>query len=143
MTEHDFDTFDIRFFTAKEVRATGAHLVDVRAELITTLEQFRRKIGCAVMLIHGGMTTGKHRSPYHKKGKAADFVLAEPRDAEVVIACAYRAGATGIGIYHNDKTYSYHIDVGDTYRSWSGYKHVKQDEWAYAPLINDPARLLV
>jgi len=143
MKKSDFKKF-APYFTAKEVTATGAKLKDVNIRLLIALFRLRKLLGRRIKLIKNGMTTGKHKSKEHPDGEAADIAF-YIKDGEINVdplhACCMMAGFKGIGIYHNTRVYSVHLDIGKRFRRWTAVKiksGKKKGQWEYLPFINDP-----
>lgn len=116
----------IRYFTAKEVRRTGADLRDVKRRLLVTLDKFRHEVGRPVSLLPNGMTTGHHQSWTHVAGIAADIAFHDGESpvspvhyTMVAIACGFR----GVGWYWNGTALSAHLDLGTGYRQWARWRH--------------------
>lgn len=99
------DFRQIKYFTAKEVRATGARLKDVNYNTIWTLNQFRKLIGMPVKIT--SLTTGKHASQsFHYTGRAVDFKVCPGRGKRrpshnTVVQKMLEAGFLGVGVYKN------------------------------------------
>jgi hypothetical protein len=134
MTKSNFSM--IKHFTEKEIKATGAEIADVDFFTIKKIDWVRMRCGLPITLPKNGITSGKHRSFYHKAGKAVDFYLIQEIHFRQVIKFMLEAGFTGIGLYWNGKIYSYHGDTGNDYRFWKAIKVKK--EWVYSELIADP-----
>jgi len=139
MERSDFGALNIRHFTPEEVEGTGAKLSDVNFELIVRLEKFRDLIGRVVVLLPNGLTTGEHKSEWHRKGMAVDIAFREEDgavDIQEIFICALQAGYTGIGIYFNETAYSFHFDLRPAYSFWRGMKKHRADNWDYSKLIS-------
>jgi len=136
----------VRFFSAEEIEATGAKLHRVQRRLIYALDDFRRALGCPVILLHNGMTTGDHASYTHGIGLAADIAFREadhPKNMRVLPMMAVSVGFRGIGMYWNGVGYSMHLDLGMTFRQWVRWHHHRETQWHEAALIVDPVDLEV
>lgn len=145
MVVSDFEWYDITNFSPEEVIRTGGDLFTVKLSLMQALQKFRsdHRIDRPVLLIPGGMTSGNHRAPEHTRGEAADitFRLDQTPNHTDVINAAHQAGFRGVGMYHNCMAYSFHLDVGPTYRSWSAFKRHGDTGWTYISMFADPAEL--
>lgn len=145
MVVSDFEWYGITKFSPTEVVNTGADLATVKLSLMLALQKFRtdHRINRPVLLLQGGMTSGKHRALEHPRGEAADitFRLGETPEHTDLINAAHEAGFKGVGLYHNCVAYSLHLDVGPTYRSWAAFKRHGETEWTYISLYTDPAEL--
>ena len=85
------------------------------------------------------MTTGNHKSPGHKAGKAYDVRVPKSTSYDV-FKMAIKAGFKKIGVYWNGKTYSYHLEDSDDVAFWTGKKPAPGvGEWAFGQLISNPA----
>lgn len=137
MTVEDFESYGIRYFTANEVKATGASLKDVQPRLIQHLDRFRGFIGQPVHLIENGLTTGKHTSGTHRDGIAAD-IYTSPLDPQIAFKCALKADFRGIGLYYiyEHGWESMHLDLRSEYGFWRGGKKKTNRKWDYFPLID-------
>ena len=146
MKESDFIKHDIHNFTPAEVRKTGASLAHVQVETMVSLQRFREYIRRRVRLIHNGITTGGHLSPWHTLGKAIDSYL-DPRDGEVktheVFKGAIHSGFKGVGMYWNQKVFSFHFDLRPNYAFWAGVKDEENgiEDWKWFPLITDLTKI--
>ena len=130
------------YFTAKEVIKTGAKIKDVKLRLMIALFRLRKLLGRRIKLIKNGMTTGKHKSPEHPGGLAADitfYIKDGPIAIGFLYGCCLAARFKGIGIYHNRRVYSLHLDIGKRFRRWTAVKN-KKGKWKYLPFINDPKK---
>ena len=143
MLESDFTRCGITVFTPQEVRDTGADISAVKTGLMVSLQVFRMdsRINRPVGILPGGMTSGTHRAPEHPRGEAADiaFHLGQTPPISCVVGAALAAGFRGIGVYHNQFAYSFHLDIGQTYRFWSAWKLHGETAWRYESLFVDPA----
>jgi uncharacterized protein YcbK (DUF882 family) len=139
----DFEWYGITKFTSEEVSNTGADVGIVKLALMQALQKFRmdERINRVVVLLPGGMTSGAHQAPEHARGEAADisFRITQTPPITDVVNAAHQAGFRGIGVYHNGSAYSFHLDVGETYRSWSAFKRHGDTRWTYGPMFVDPA----
>ena len=131
MRETDFKK--IKNFTKKEVERTGSSIDKVSFELIKKLDDFRDIAGSKIYLLQNGITTGLHKSIYHKNGQAVDFYMDKNLNEQVILEYALMCGFSGIGIYWNGKKYSYHFDLRKYFKFWAGLKDGKK--WHYIPLI--------
>jgi len=148
MLEKEFTGNEIVDFTYSEIIKTGAELKDVKFELILRFQRFRNLIRRRVCFSIDGLTSGDHQSgqwAYHKKGLAGDIFLREEdgviRTLEVFKA-ALEAGFTGIGVYWDGRTYSFHFDLRSNFAFWMGVKKSGSKEWIYKPLLNDPMKII-
>jgi len=143
MIDLDFEWYNITKFTAKEVIDTGADLAAVKLEGMLALQRFRldERIARPVILLPGGITSGNHRAPEHPRGEAYDicFRIEQTPDITDVVNVAHQAGFRGIGVYHNCAAYSFHFDIGKTFRSWAAFKRHGDTEWTYISQFVDPA----
>jgi len=131
----------IKHFTAKEVKATGADITDVKFELMMALEKLRIILGRPMILLKNGLTTGSHKSPTHPQGQACDFYFTNSHGAvfvNAVFKSIIKAGFKGVGIYWNGNLYSFHVDRREEYSFWSATKPEPGNPWKYGPLIVDP-----
>ena len=137
MTDHDLFQCGIHNFTAAEIEATGASLGDIQVRLMVTLQKLRTLVNRPVHLLYNGMTTGNHKSPFHKKGMASDFWV-ERSGYQRTMKAMFEAGFTGIGSYWNGTAYSYHGDIGEPMRFWRC--RIWSDRRVYSELFADPKR---
>ena len=128
-----FDFRNIKYFTVEEIERTGAKIADVQYETIKKLDEFRKLIKCPVHLLVNGITTGNHESEEHPNGKATDFRLGNLRTTDEVVKTALQAGFSGMGVYWNSVTNSYHLDTGK-FRFWYGDKN-SSGGWDYSSLF--------
>lgn len=145
MLESDFSIYGIKYVTPREVRATGADLADVQTETIIKLNCFRTRLGRAVVLLHGGMTTGKHARPNHKKGYAVDITFREP-DGPInvveIFKTALETGFKAFGVYWNGSAYSFHLEIAKSFAFWYKAKRHRATDWEKTGnLIIDPATI--
>lgn len=143
MRKEDFENYGIVHFTPEEVEGTGASLDDVDVELLVRYDKFRKLLKRRVVFAPNGLTTGRHSSSLHPRGKAGDCHFVEmdgPIDARTILEAGLGAGFHGIGIYWNGFAYSTHLDLRKEYGFWSGWKKHRQENWEYLPLItiHDP-----
>ena len=131
----------LQWFTQSGVEETGAKIKDVKLELMFRLDSFRRDIDVPVYLLRNGLTTGKHASPEHPDGKAADICTGIVKPVWTVYKSALKNGFRGFGAYWNGKAYSYHLDIGTEYRQWTGIPDEKGN-WKFGSLIVDPKNLI-
>jgi len=127
----------IKRFTPEEIECTGANVEDVDFASLKMLDRLAILLGTPVYLIAGGITTGNHKSEYHKKGRAFDFHLGEitHETAVRVSLWAVYVGFRGVGIYINAKgAYSFHVDSRTTLSTWMGIKTTPRDSWQYESL---------
>ena len=140
-TIEDFQTYSVSHITPDQVEATGSMLSEVSVPLLVTLDWFIDRAGVPVVLLKNGMTSGKHDSPYHAAGKAADVAFdSTPLNVPVrhLVMLASRCGFQGVGLYWNGVAYSMHLDIGDSFRQWARRKR-PDGTWQQAALIVDPA----
>ncbi len=141
MISSDFSKYNIKNFTPEEIESTGAKLEDVQLETIFKLQYFRNKIKRTIVLLNNGLTSGNHSSKKHPEGLAVDFTFREG-DGTIsvteVFKYALEAKFKGIGIYHNQATYSFHFDLRECYGFWSARKEHRATSWEYDSLIVDP-----
>jgi hypothetical protein len=139
----DFSEQNISCCTPAEVEATGASLSAVNLETILCLDEFCRIAAVEIELLHNGLTSGGHESPEHPLGMAVDFaVRAKPGQRVNVlhhVPMLYWVGYRGVGVYWNGVAYSYHADIGDSFRQWSWERKPDQKGWTKRALILDPA----
>ena len=128
----------IKHFRPEEITATGARLSGVQLELLLKYDEFRDGIGLPVFFVPNGLTTGDHKSPYHKAGLAGDCIIKGAINHQTVFRTALNCGFKGIGFYWNGKLFSFHLDIGDDYRFWKGIKTGTQKTWAYSELVRPP-----
>lgn len=140
----DFNIYNIRDFTPKEIEETGASLKDVQVTTILKLQTVRDEVKRSIHLLFNGLTTGDHDSIEHPKGLAVDWAF-DLRDGPInfdlvkkVVYSSLYAGFKGIGVYWNQTTYSFHTDCRRDYGMWSAIK--KDGEWKYSDLLIDPKR---
>jgi len=131
----------LNYFTQSEVESTGANIKDVKFELMFRLDAFRRDLGAPVYLLNNGLTTGKHSSPEHPNGEAADVCTGAIMPVWTVYKCALKNQFRGFGVYWNGIAYSYHLDIGTEYRQWTGIPDGKGN-WKFGTLIVDPKNLI-
>ena len=146
MIESDFDKYDIINFTPKEVEETGAKLIDVKKETIISIQKFRTYIRRRVGLLKNGLTTGIHKAPWHPLGLASDsFLYLEDgrQDIHIIFKGALHSGFRGIGLYWNQKQYSFHFDHRPSYAQWLGIKDESRsiDTWQFFSLLRDPTKI--
>ncbi len=129
----------IKHFKPEEVEKTGCTLDSVNFKLLETYDNFRDMLGLPVSFVKNGFTTGDHKSPYHKAGKAGDCAISGKYNFQTVFKCALKAGFKGIGFYKNENnnSYSFHFDIGNDYALWKGRKKVGSQVWEYSDLINE------
>ncbi len=139
----DFDDENISCCTAEQIEATGAELSDVNCETILSLDQFARIAEVHVDLLCNGLTSGVHDSREHAEGLAVDFVVRLSQgtrpDVRHYVPILYNVGFRGVGVYWNGTAYSFHADIGDTFRQWAWEKRPGQTGWMKRALIVDPA----
>src|SRR5690554_947815 len=138
MTPENFLT--LRYFTHSEVIGSGANIKDVKFETMYRLDNFRHDLGVPVYLLNNGLTTGKHSSPEHPNGEAADVCTGASMPVWTVYKCALKNQFRGFGVYWNGIAYSYHLDIGAEYRQWTGVPDGKGN-WRFGSLIVDPNNL--
>lgn len=124
----------IKYFTAREVRATGAKLKYVDKRVIICLDRVRKHFGIRIKINH--LSTGKHApGSYHyvteeRDCLAVDFKFRPGRGkkmppknkvVQVMIDCGFR----GIGVYG----WGFHGDVRDKCALWKRVRGI------YLPLI--------
>lgn len=131
----------LRYFTQSEVEGTSADIKDVKLELMYRLDSFRHDLGVPVYLLNNGLTTGKHSSPEHQKGEAADVCTGAIMPVWTVYKCALKNQFRGFGVYWNGIAYSYHLDIGSEHRQWTGVPDGKGN-WKFGTLIVDPKNLI-
>jgi len=134
----------VRFFSAEEIEATGAKLRRVQRRLVYALDDFRAILGCPVILLHNGMTTGEHASYTHGIGLAVDIAFREanhPKNMRALPMMAAAVGFRGIGVYWGGTGYSMHLDLGMVFRQWARWRHHREKEWHEGALIVDPKDL--
>jgi len=146
MLKSDFKKYNIYNFTSSEAEATGASLKDIQKETIISIQKFREYIRRRVLLLHNGITTGKHKAQEHPDGWAIDSYLVPgdgPINIHLIFKGALTAGFRGIGVYWNQTLYSFHFDLRPVYAFWTGVKDEKNDvvSWQWYPLLNDPAKI--
>lgn len=146
MIESDFDKYEIFNFTPEEVRETGSRLRDVRKETIISIQKFRTYIRRRVGLLHNGITTGLHKAPWHPLGLAIDgFLYPEDgrQDIHIIFKGSLQSGFKGVGLYWNQKQYSFHFDHRPNYAQWLGIKDESRNinTWQFFSLLRDPARI--
>ena len=129
-----FDFRNIKHFTVEEVERTGAKIADVQYETIKKLDEFRELIKCPVVLLSNGLTSGEHKSVQHPAGEAVDFTLGNTRPISEVVKLALQAGFSGIGVYWNTVSNSYHFDTRLDFSFWYGEKN-KTGGWDYSSLF--------
>lgn len=141
MKVKDFQDFGITNITAQQVRDTNAPLDSVCVFLIRKLDtsiSSIAKIGCTLVLLPNGLTTGSHRVTWHMRGLAADVAIDGPRVSIVkIIKQLLHDGWTGIGVYHNGQSYRLHLDLRPQLALWGGIKNGSSD-MLYYNLIRDP-----
>ena len=128
----------IKYFTQKEVEATGANIEDVDFDALNALDDLRDYLNCPIYLIHNGMTTGKHKSDGHVKGLAIDCYISYDIHYYKVFQAALKFGFNKIGIYWNGSIYSYHLEIAWVPAFWMGTKKIGEKNWTYGNLIKDP-----
>lgn len=133
MNIKDFVNFKINNFLPDEITATGAHLKDVVVNLMVAYQKYRLLMDRPIVLLQGGLTTGKHYSPMHPAGLAGDSTFQDdhPVSFKRVYRAAMDAGFTGIGIYHNGAAYSVHLDLRPNHVHWVGWKRHRETKWHY------------
>lgn len=136
MTRAEFKP--LRYFTASEVERTGASIADVQRETMYAIDDFRHEMGIPVRLLFNGITSGNHKSAGHPNGLAVDCTISGTVDVGEVFKNALIAGFKAIGIYWNGAAYSFHLELADRYRFWSGRKAEGEAKWTYGRLIVDP-----
>ncbi len=139
----DFKKYGVTKFTPEEVTATGARLSDVAAIQMVALQSFRVIVDRRVVLLPGGMTSGKHASEEHPMGLAADVAFYE-QDGPISFKKIYRAALdsrfTGIGIYHNGAAYSMHLGLRPRHVHWVAWKKHRDKDWNFEyDFMVDPA----
>jgi hypothetical protein len=128
----------LKFFTQREVEATGANIKDVQLGLMLGIDLFRGKIDALIHLLKNGMTTGDHKAEEHPKGEAIDFYFDIAMDIRKFIVTAILCGFRGIGIYINDKgQISFHLDLRPDLTIWKAKKN-KKGIWKYETISFDP-----
>lgn len=146
MLESDFDDSNIDNFTPKEIVTSGAELKDVKLETMIRIQKYRILIRRPVYIPENGITSGKHKAPWHPMGLAIDTWL-HPKHGPIksldVFKCALEAGFKAIGIYWNGKLWSFHFDLRPNYAFWCGVKKYGDKRWQYHTLINDPSKIPV
>lgn len=148
MKPSDFTQYDIHNFSAAEIEDTGAKLKDVDRATIVYIQKYREYVRRPVKLVKNGITTGIHKAPEHKQGKAIDTYL-NPADGLINVHLIFKgalvAGFRGIGIYWNGTCYSCHFDLRKNYAFWAGVKDIKKGikNWQFHGLLSDPAKIKI
>lgn len=142
MKLEDFQKYGIKHFSPIEIESTGAKLDDVDPNTIVAIDKFRTLTGAPVHLLAGGITTGGHKSEWHPKGMAIDFVVTGTMPTNAVLYAMLAAGFRGCGAYYNGTVYSYHGDLRPSYAFWAAWKRPGEPNWKYEPLIIDPRSYL-
>ena len=140
MNAIDFYIHGIDRVKAGEITATGAKLKDVRRGTIVRLNKFIELTERTVVLLHNGITTGKHASWTHKKGMSVDIAFRETDgdfNIRYMVILAAAAGFTQIGAYWNGTAYSMHLGWG-IIGQWQRYRHHGEPVWHQGALITDP-----
>ena len=133
------------YFSQEEIKSTGAKIEDIQPELFKKLLVFRKDIDRSIRLLHGGITTGSHKSAEHPEGRACDFCLEAadgPVDAYYIYKRLIDAGFNRIGVYFNGTTWSFHAAYGPRSGFWSGRKKARGTPWVYDKLRFDLPELL-
>lgn len=134
----------IRHYSEQEIRDTGATLASVKLDLFLALDRFRDTVCRPVLLLYGGLTTGRHASPLHPRGEAADICFREvdgPNAPRIWVMSAFVSGFRGVGLYYNGVSYSMHLDLRLVPGSWTRWRHHGEQGWHEAALIVDPATM--
>lgn len=145
MTDQDFTLLKIRHFTADDVRATGAQLMDVDLRLLCALDRFADQAQRAIVLLHNGLTTGEHMSDTHRAGLAADIAFHDDEgvlDISSLVIIAANCGFRGIGVYWNQAAYSMHLDLRQRPGQWARWRRHRETVWHETALIVDPRTLV-
>ena len=127
-------------FTIREIEETGANIQNIKYKTIERLQLIRTLVRSPIYLLYNGLTTGDHSSPYHDKGKAVDWYTQSDLPLTDILMIIMSVNFKGVGIYKCKETgiYTFHTDIGDTYRQWSAYKDKKEENWNYKSLFNLP-----
>ena len=145
MRFEDFRTYEIADFTPDEIINTGAALRGVSVTNICKIQKFRSILKRRVGLLKNGLTTGIHRSLLHPDGHAVDFFLYESDgaiDINEVVYALLESGFTGICVYFNGVTYSFHADERPG-KMWLGVSTIDESgKHAYYGMISDPKKVL-
>lgn len=142
MILEDFKKYNIENFTPKEITDTGCALVAVKKETIISAQRFREYIRRRVKLLENGLASGIHKAPWHPRGLALDgYLLPEdgPINIHLIFKGALTAGYRGIGIYWNQKLWSFHFDLRPYYAFWGGVKDESRQikEWQWYSILRD------
>ena len=152
MLQTDFKDHNIENFTPKEITDTGADLKDVQLNTMLSLQAFRTYIRRRIGLIYNGMTTGNHKAPGHPNGHAVDcFLYSEDGEVNIhnIFKGALNAGFKAIGIYYNQKQFSFHLEIGSNSRKdfafWMGIKDAEKNinSWEWFSLLQDPTKIVL
>lgn len=141
MLEENFS--EIKYFTADEIKKTGADIKDVQLKTIMAIDQYRKFIGQPVYLADNGITSGGHKAEEHPKGLAIDNYVKREITADQAVKCALMAGFRGIGVYWNGIMYSFHFDLREKFEFWTGKKVLGGPSWTYGRLIIDPRHMFI
>jgi len=144
MFVEDFSVHDIAVCTPNDIEATGANLKDVELETILLLNQYYLLVKRKIVLLPNGLTSGKHMSINHPRGRAVDIAFADtegPLNIYKAWKKAIQAGWTGIGIYWNGTAYSMHLDRRKDVAFWAGTKAHREKNWRYVSVFQDPKNL--
>ncbi|MCK5018317.1 MAG: hypothetical protein KAS32_14765 [Candidatus Peribacteraceae bacterium] len=136
MLEADFSTFNIDRVTPGMIRASGAFLEDVSILTISTLNSVAEEL-CVLspFILKNGLTTGSHKSPFHRDGTAVDVFLGDVSPS-LVLKAALNAGFRGFGFYTNEKDInSYHLDLRPELGFWRKKKFSKTSQWDLFPFL--------
>jgi len=126
----------IKYFTALEIKCTGAKLGEVDYNLIHSLDRVRHMFDKPIHLCVNGLTSGEHQSELHRQSKAVDFYVKDISDTEIVKLCLIGAsiGFTDFGVYDNGSgVYSFHFALGKELKTWVGSKTANTN-WKYSGL---------
>lgn len=142
----DFEINQITDFTPGEIEATGADLNEMQSETICALQKFKNNLQRNVFLDKDGLTSGRHKNPEHKAGRAVDCQLA-PAEGNInfhlLFKAAIKAGFKGIGLYWNQEFYKLHLDLRLEFKFWGGVKDESKNinDWQWYPLLNDISKI--
>lgn len=131
----------LRHFTEREITSTGANLVDVQFSTFHKMDKLRDLLDRSINLLHGGITTGNHKSAEHGLGLAVDFSLAGAVDPYFVFKKALDAGFNRVGIYWNGSVHSFHVATGPAHGFWVATKAKRGDPWKYGTINVDPSTM--
>lgn len=139
MNKKQFDLLP-NFSYHGDFRPTRGNLKYMNFRVFECLQLLRNELPKKnyIKVLSTNKKSGHAKDSYHYKGMAVDVYcplkyITQQRFVEI----ALDAGFNGIGVYKNSKgIISFHLDIRDRVKFWSGTKDETQISWDYGLLIN-------